>query len=192
VRHSRHHQGRPPGRDRPADRHASPGRLHRHRPAGATRCRAPGTGTAGYLSYCGTAAAGAGCALILATTAALTASIAPSVVGGDDIAARALGSTLGQWPAAAAVIGCTTLLAGTLPRLSVLAWLPVAASAALALLGDLLEVPGPVQDLGFFGYVPDLGGVHPSPLALLVLTGLGVAACLAGLAGTARRDVLAG
>jgi ABC-2 type transport system permease protein len=151
------------------------------------------TGTRRWAPLAAQAAAtGAGCALILATTAALTASIAPSVVGGDDIAARALGYTLGQWPAAAAVIGCTTLLAGTLPRRTVLAWLPVAASAALALLGDLLEVPERVQDLGFFGHVPDVAGAHPSPLALLVLTGLGVAACLAGLAGMARRDVLAG
>jgi hypothetical protein len=58
-----------------------------------------------------------GAVVILATTAALTALIAPSVVQGDDIAARAFLYTIGQWPAVAAMIGCTTLLTGVMPRL---------------------------------------------------------------------------
>ncbi|MFD0522478.1 hypothetical protein [Paractinoplanes durhamensis] len=66
----------------------------------------------------------AGSALILTATGALSAVIAPAVLNGDDIATRAFVYMIGQWPATAALTGCTVLLAGALPRLTALAWLP--------------------------------------------------------------------
>ncbi|SNY59501.1 hypothetical protein [Paractinoplanes atraurantiacus] len=134
----------------------------------------------------------AGAAIILAVTAMVTALIAPAVVEGDDITTRALLYTAGQWPAAAAITGCTVLLAGTAPRLTALAWLPLAVSAALALLGDLLEVPPRIQDLGLFGHVPDAAAADSTPVALLVLAGAGALMCLTGLIGMNRRDLVTG
>jgi polyether ionophore transport system permease protein len=134
----------------------------------------------------------AGAAVVLAVTGALTALIAPAVLTGDDVAARAFVYLIGQWPAAAAMTGCTVLLAGVLPRLTALAWLPLIASTALALLGDLLKVPARVQDLGLFKHVPDVAAAGPSTVALILLTGLGVGLSLAGLVGVTRRDLLVG
>ncbi|GIF26650.1 ABC-2 type transport system permease protein [Actinoplanes tereljensis] len=134
----------------------------------------------------------AGAAIILTATGVLTALIAPAMLDGDDIAARAFVYMIGQWPAAAAMTGCTVLLAGALPRLTALAWLPLIASTTVALLGDLLKVPQRIQDLSLFQHVPDVATANPPTVALLVLTGLGVGLSLAGLAGVARRDLLLG
>ncbi|MFG1991049.1 hypothetical protein ACGFJ7_13860 [Actinoplanes sp. NPDC048988] len=105
---------------------------------------------------------------------ASTALIAPAVVEGDDIAARALLYTAGPWPAAAAITGCTVLLAGA------------------ALLGDLLKVPPRIQDLGLFGHVPDVAAADSTPMALLVLVGAGALMWLAGLVAVNRRDLVSG
>jgi ABC-2 type transport system permease protein len=134
----------------------------------------------------------AGCAVILAATALLSALIAPSVVSGDHVAARSLGYLLGQWPAAAAMAGCATLIVGLRPRLGWLAWLPLVASAFLALLGDLLRVPHAIERLGFFKHVPDIAGTHRSVAALLVLTAVALALSAGGVGGTLHRDITTG
>lgn len=98
----------------------------------------------------------------------------------------------GQWPAALATAGCTALLVGLRPRLTSLAWLPLVASATLALLGDLLGVPHQIQDLGFFRHVPDVAGPDPQIGGLLLLTALGAGLCVLGVVGTIRRDIVTG
>lgn len=133
-----------------------------------------------------------GSAVVLATTGALTALITPAVLDGQDIAARAFAYTAGQWPAVVALTGWTVLLAGALPRLLSLAWLPLVAGAGLTLLGDLLKVPERVQDLAVFGHVPDVAGGGSGWAASAVLVGSGVLLCLAGLAALARRDLMPG
>ncbi|MFR9778277.1 hypothetical protein ACL02O_19760 [Micromonospora sp. MS34] len=134
----------------------------------------------------------AGCAVILAATGLLGALITPVAIEGDDIAARAFAYSVGQWPAAVATAGCAVLLVGISTRLAGLAWLPLVANAGLALLGDLLDVPRRVQDLGFFRHVPDIAGPQPDGGALLILLGLGVTLSLAGVAAVNRRDVVTG
>ncbi|MFI1996633.1 hypothetical protein [Actinoplanes sp. NPDC020271] len=134
----------------------------------------------------------AGSAIVLAATGALTAAIAPTVIDGQDVAARAFAYTAGQWPAVVAITGWTALLAGALPRLLPLAWLPLVAGAGLTLLGDLLQVPQRVQDLGVFGHVPDVAAAHPAWAASLLLAGSGVVLGLAGLAALSRRDLRIG
>ena len=100
--------------------------------------------------------------------------------------------TVGQWPAAAAMTGCTTLLVGLRPRLAALAWLPLAASALLALLGNLLSVPSRLQSLGIFRHVPDIGAPRPDAGALLLLCAVGAGLYLLGLIAAARRDIATG
>jgi polyether ionophore transport system permease protein len=133
-----------------------------------------------------------GAAGILLVTGAFAALIAPMVIDGHAIAERSLTYTVGQWPAVIAMTGCTALLYGLRPRLVWLAWVPLAASGLLALLGGLLKVPQRVQDLGLLRHVPDVAGAHPQPTALLVLLGLGVLLCLVGLYSTTARDVRTG
>jgi ABC-2 type transport system permease protein len=133
--------------------------------------------------------AAGGCAVVLTATGLLDALVARSVLDGDDVAARAFFYVLGQWPSAAVIIGCTTLLAGAAPRLTALAWLPLAAGAVIALLGDLLGVPQSIQDLGIFQHVPDIAAPGPPLAGLLLLTGVGVALCVAGSGAVARRDL---
>ncbi|WP_432839926.1 hypothetical protein [Dactylosporangium sp. CA-092794] len=134
----------------------------------------------------------AGCAVILAATAALSALIAPLVIDGTDVAGRALAYVAGQWPAAVAMTGCTTLVVGLRPRLAGLAWLPLAASALVALLGDLLGIPQRVQDLGLFRHVPDIAAPSPPTGALLLLVAVGAVLCMFGVAATTRRDITTG
>ncbi|BCY09494.1 hypothetical protein [Actinoplanes sp. L3-i22] len=141
-------------------------------------------------AQCAVTAAGA--AVVLVATGALTALIAPAVIDGPHVAARAFVCIAGQWPAAAVLIGWSALLAGALPRLLPLAWLPLLAGATLALLGDLLRVPQRVQDLGIFEHVPDATGAGPSVTASLLLTGAAALLCLAGLAALDRRDLRPG
>ncbi|WP_213452066.1 hypothetical protein [Rhizomonospora bruguierae] len=131
-------------------------------------------------------------AAVLVATGALGALITPVAIEGDDIAARAFAYAVGQWPAAVATAGCAALLIGISPRLAPLAWLPLGASALLALLGNLLDVPQRVQDLGFFRHMPDVAGPDPRFGAPLVLIGLGVALSLAGIVATTRRDIATG
>ncbi|WP_432973952.1 hypothetical protein [Dactylosporangium sp. CA-233914] len=134
----------------------------------------------------------AGCAVILAATAALSALIAPLVIDGQDVASRSLAYVAGQWPAAVAMTGCTTLVVGLRPRLAGLAWLPLAASALVALLGDLLSIPQRVQDLGLFRHVPDIAAPSPHTGALLLLVAAGAVLGVLGVAATTRRDITTG
>jgi ABC-2 type transport system permease protein len=91
-----------------------------------------------------------------------------------------------------ALAGTTALLVGGWPRLTWLAWVPLLASAVLALLGDLLDLPSSVSDAGVFGHVPDAGAAGPDARALLILLGIGAATGVLGLAGVVRRDVTVG
>jgi ABC-2 type transport system permease protein len=134
----------------------------------------------------------AGCATILVATGALSALITPTFIEGDDVGTRAFAYAVGQWPATVATAGYVALLIGISPRLAGLAWLPLGASALLALLGNLLDIPQRVQDLGFFRHVPDIAGPDPRFAALLILTGLGLALSLIGFAATTRRDIVTG
>lgn len=139
-----------------------------------------------------TAVAAGGSALILVTAGTLSAVVAPRVIAGTDVAARAFAYVAGQWPAVAALIGLTALVVGLRPRWGGLAWLPLVAAALVALLGDLLGLPAPIQRLGVFQHVPDVAGAHHPWAGLLVVLAVGAGAALIGLAGAGRRDLVAG
>ena len=138
------------------------------------------------------AAAAAGSAVILLATGTASALIAPTTITGTDIAVRAFAYYVGQWPAATAAAGWTALLVGLRPRAAWLAWAPLAASGALALLGRLLGVPRPVQDLGIFQHVPDPATPSPDVRGLAILLAVSALTILAGITASTRRDVTLG
>lgn len=126
---------------------------------------------------------------ILVCTGALSALTGSQLIGGADVAARAFTYVVGQWPAAVAAAGWTALVVGLRPRLSALAWLPLLLSGVLSLLGPLLGVPQRLQDVGFFGHVPDIASTRPDTSGLLVMLVVAGSTSALGLAAIAHRDL---
>jgi ABC-2 type transport system permease protein len=133
-----------------------------------------------------------GSAVILVTTGALTAVVAPRFINGSDVAILAFAYVVGQWPAAMAAAGWTALLVGRWPRATWLSWVPLVVGGTFALLGQLLGIPQRIRDLGIFQHVPDVTAPNPNGLPLLVLLTLAAGACLLGAVGTTRRDMTTG
>jgi ABC-2 type transport system permease protein len=133
-----------------------------------------------------------GSLVILAVAGILGATVAPLAVDGDDVAVRAFAYVVGQWPAVLALAGWAAFLTGIRPRLSWLAWAPLVASGALALLGELLGIPSWIRRLGVFQHVPDLAAPQPPVGGLAVLLAVAGVTVLLGIAGTTRRDVVLG
>lgn len=130
--------------------------------------------------------------VVLIVSGSLSALVAQLVMDGDDVAVRAFGYAVGQWPAVLAVAGWTTFLVGTRPRWTWLAWVPIVVSGLLALLGELLGVPQRIRDLGLFHHVPDIAASNPQVTGLLVLIAIAGGAAGLGFVGATRRDVLLG
>jgi ABC-2 type transport system permease protein len=136
-------------------------------------------------------AAAVGCLLILGLTAVATALVAPHVLDGDQVARQAFTQILGQWPSLLALSSLTGLAAAAGPRWRYLAWIPLAYSSFVALLGDLVKLPQRVIDLGLFGHVPELSSQsRPWALGLLILIALTCSA--ASLRWFAVRDLTNG
>lgn len=148
------------------------------------------TGVARRRPLAGRAAVtAAAVAVILGVAAAVSAATAAVVFDGAPAARMAVGAVAGQWPAALAVGGGAALLAGALPRLTGLAWLPLGAGAVLTLLGTLLGVPAGWQRLSVFAQAPHLGAGTLHPVGAVVLLAVAAACTAVGLAAIARRDV---
>ena len=151
------------------------------------------TGSRRWAPLAGQAAVAAlGSLLVLVATGALSAAVAPLAMGGDAVSARAFAYAVGQWPAVLAMVGWTTFLAGTRPRSTWLAWIPLLASGTLAMLGGLLGIPQWIRDLGLFQHVPDIAGSAPQVGGLVILIGAAGAAAMLGIAATTRRDIVLG
>jgi ABC-2 type transport system permease protein len=103
-----------------------------------------------------------GSLVILVVTGVLSALIAPTVMGGPDVAIRAFTYTVGQWPATMVAAGWTAFLIGFWPRLTWLAWLPLTVGGVFALLGQLVGIPQSARDFGIFQHVPDIAGPSPT------------------------------
>ncbi len=87
-------------------------------------------------------------ALALALAAALIAIVASLTLGGPGVSGEAFGQVIGQWSGVLVLVGPVVLLAGWIPRMAWLGWIPCAASVVLALLGSLLGIPQAIIDLG--------------------------------------------
>ncbi|MGD0607320.1 MAG: hypothetical protein ABSA53_27525 [Streptosporangiaceae bacterium] len=137
------------------------------------------------------AASGLGTLLALTLTASAAALVAPRTLTGDHVAGQAFTQVIGQWPALLALVGLTGLAVGAGPRWRHLAWLPLALSAFLALLGKLLKLPKAVIDLGLFQHVPRLGSLG-TPWPLAVLVALAALSAAGGLCFFLTRDLANG
>jgi ABC-2 type transport system permease protein len=147
------------------------------------------TGLRRWSPLAGRFVASAGATLIvLLVTATLTALAAIGVLGGADTGERAFVYVLGQWFPVIVFAGLAALVAGLVPRLSGLAWLPLAGSAVLAILGELLSAPDWVQRLDVYQHAPD-PAVGFTFLPLLALLLLAVGTALVGARGVSRRDI---
>jgi ABC-2 type transport system permease protein len=133
-----------------------------------------------------------GSLIILVVTGVLSALVAPTVMDGPDVDVRAFSYVIGQWPATMVAAGWTAFLIGFCPRLTWLAWLPLIVGGVLALLGRLVGIPQSVRDFGIFQHVPDIASPSPDGWGLLVLLTVSATACLLGLAGITRRNIIAG
>lgn len=136
------------------------------------------------------AVAAGGTLIALLVTGGMVALIAPSVISGSQVAGRGFFYILGQWPAALALAGLTVAVVGLIPSQSWLAWLPLFASAGLALLGALVGVPAGIREMGVFQHTPDIAAEHPELVPMFILIGVGGIAAAIGLAAMANRDIL--
>jgi ABC-2 type transport system permease protein len=137
---------------------------------------------------------------LIAAAGALAMLVVAGVVGAavtltqlqDGAAGRSLGYVVGQWPAVLALTGIAVLAVGVQRRWGAVAWVPVAGSAALVLMGSVLHAPHWLRVSAVFAHVPDYAdGASPSVGALL-LVGCFVVAAVIGTWWRGRRDLVAG
>lgn len=100
--------------------------------------------------------------------------------------ARQLALTL---PALWVLVAVGVATVGAVPRLRLLAWVGVAATFALTVLGPTLDLPRRVLDLSPLAQVPQVLLGETGAAGLLVLVGSTVMLLAVGFAGYRRRDV---
>ena len=102
---------------------------------------------------------------------------------------RIVGAMLVYLPAVWLVVGLSTALFGLVPQAMGAAWAAVAAYFLLGFFGELLKVPGWVQDLSPFQQTPHLPAAVLALLPLTIITLLVVALLATAVAGFHHRDV---
>jgi ABC-2 type transport system permease protein len=133
------------------------------------------------------AATGTGAALL--ATGCLVALVAPHVVTGDQVALTGFGYVVGQFPSVLVLASLAALVAGSTPRHTSLAWIPLGFSALVALLGVLLGIPEGIRELGAFQHTPNIAAADPDLGPLLGLVALSGIASTLGLVAVRHRDM---
>lgn len=130
--------------------------------------------------------------LLLLAMATGLAVWAGTAVGGARVGvADALASVLNTLPVVILFAGLAVLVYATRPRLTVAASASAAVAAYLVqLIGPALKWPGWVLDLSPFHHLAAVPSQPFAPTSGAVMTGLGLAAVLAGLGLFERRDIL--
>lgn len=105
-------------------------------------------------------------------------------------AARCFAYIAGQWPAELALIGMTALVVGVRRKWGPLAWVPVAGSAVLVLMGSVLHAPRWLATTAVFAHVPDYADGAAPTIGVAVLLGCFVAAAAVGTWWRAARDLV--
>ncbi|UVI35775.1 ABC transporter permease [Brevibacterium spongiae] len=96
---------------------------------------------------------------------------------------------LAQAPALWALLGFAYLLYGFAPRLMSLSWVVFAASAVLALFGQLLKLDDAVLDLSLFTHIGQYPAQDLSAEAVLWFVGITAVLIAVGMIGFRRRDL---
>jgi ABC-2 type transport system permease protein len=130
-----------------------------------------------------------GGALVLLAVFGLADGLAASAALGTGRVGPQLAASLVQLPAVLVVAGAAAALVGGAPRQAPLAWLLLAWSLVVGLLGPLLQLPGWALHLSPFSWVPRVPAEPADAVPLLGLTAVAVAFGLAALAAFRHRDV---
>jgi ABC-2 type transport system permease protein len=120
-------------------------------------------------------------------TAGLTYGVAAGNVGHE--LPRVLASAVVQLPAIWVMTAIAIALFGLLPRLTPVAWGPLAICLLIGLTGAAVQVDQWVMDLSPFTHVPRLPGGTATATPLVTLAAIAAVLTLAGLAGLRRRDL---
>ncbi|MGO4958207.1 hypothetical protein ACTQ49_13230 [Luteococcus sp. Sow4_B9] len=126
--------------------------------------------------------------LMVAVASAISVLCAELVLDDPNAWQEALRHTLGQVPAALVAAAIAAVVVAWLPRSPWLAWLPVAASGVLSMLGPVLRAPQWLVDLSLLGQSPTGWDDWPV-LALMAL--VSALAVLAAWWRMDRRDLMA-
>lgn len=96
-------------------------------------------------------------------------------------AGRCFAYVVGQWPAELALIGITALVIGIRRQWGPLAWVPVAGSGVLVLMGSVLHAPRWLATTAVYAHVPDYaGGAAPTVGVVMLLVCFVTAAAVGG------------
>lgn len=107
-------------------------------------------------------------------------------------AGRNFAYIVGQWPAVLALTAIGVLLVGVRRTLAVAAWVPVAGSAVLVLMGTVLHAPHWLQVSAVFAHVPDYVGGNGPGTGVFVLVLCFVVCLPVGVVWRSRRDLAPG
>jgi ABC-2 type transport system permease protein len=139
-------------------------------------------------------AVAAGGSLLLVIAMGLACGLARGIGTGE--VGRQLGrelvAGLAQAPAAWLLAALACAVVGLRPRWAALTWVVLAAAVVLGLLGELLGLPGWLQDLSPYAHLPELpaASVPAADLwPLLALVGLAAVVAAVGTAAYRRRDI---
>ncbi|MCB1268076.1 MAG: hypothetical protein KDB19_08125 [Microthrixaceae bacterium] len=130
------------------------------------------------LSVTTLAASGAGTGVGLAVTS-----------GDGGAVLRLIAASLTLLPVPIVLIGLTTLLVGAAPRWSALTWAALTVMVVVALLGEILRLPGWVQAISPLDHLPPVPAESFDPLVFATVAALGVLLAAVGALGFHRRDI---
>ncbi len=131
-----------------------------------------------------------GGSVIMLAVAGLATGLSYGIVGGDlTVAPRLLGAALTYTPAMWVLVGLTVALVGFAPRGVAAAWAALAVCFVVGLLGELLDLPGWLNDISPFEHVPPLPAADLAVRPLAMLAAVAAALTGAGLTGLRRRDI---
>ncbi|GAA1980994.1 ABC transporter permease [Amycolatopsis minnesotensis] len=102
---------------------------------------------------------------------------------------HALGAAAAQIPAIWVVAGAAVLLFGFAPKLSSAGWAVAALFLAISMFGPIANASQVVLDISPFSHIPKLPSAPFTATPLLWLTGVAIAAFVAGLTAFRRRDI---
>ncbi|MBE6477688.1 MAG: hypothetical protein E7Z97_06440 [Propionibacteriaceae bacterium] len=130
--------------------------------------------------------------VLCATTALVVGLVAESELGGEtDLSDAAWRDVLGQWPAVALIVALATLLVALGTRFFPAAWFIWGAAAFLSLLGEAVDLPDRVIEIGPFEHSP-AGNALADFQGSAILMGLALVVLVAAVVVHARRDLHAG
>ena len=135
----------------------------------------------------------AGAVLILVVTGVATGLAAAGVTGDASLVGGVIGSHLGTVPAVLLELGVCAVLYGWAPRLTApVGWALVALMFLVANFADLLDLPEWLRSLSPLHHLAAVPVEEFAVVPFLLLTALAGGLVAVGLAGSRRREVVAG